>query len=279
MPMSQAFKEPSFPGAAAVTEPLRHPFPYLRRGRHPGDRQPPEGGLCRDRRASGNITRSRPCPIRESSTIMRSMGFGFDCSSIAELRLSRRVGGRGEDIMYTSNNTSHEEFVEAASERRLHPQPRRHLPRRQGPGHARTHLLSLQSRTHGGSATISSATRSKPNTGSATTRSSTPTARPKPGAPDVSASTPCSPQTSSTIGTWCRPPACFSIWSPRSSAELAITFEFINIGGGLGIPYQPDVAELRSDGHGPGDHRPASRRFERAHGYATGPLSWRAAAI
>ncbi|EKD38678.1 MAG: hypothetical protein ACD_75C00647G0003 [uncultured bacterium] len=28
------------------------------------------------------------------------------------------------------------------------------------------------------------------------------------------------------------------------SAELDITFEFINIGGGMGIPYQPGVAEL-----------------------------------
>ena len=26
--------------------------------------------------------------------------------------------------------------------------------------------------------------------------------------------------------------------------ELGITFEFINIGGGLGIPYEPDVAGL-----------------------------------
>ncbi len=46
--------------------------------------------------------------------LMGDMGFGFDCSSIAELLLSRQVGGRGEDIMYTSNNTSLEEFLEAA---------------------------------------------------------------------------------------------------------------------------------------------------------------------
>lgn len=45
--------------------------------------------------------------------IMKSMGFGFDCSSIAEIVLSRRIGAFGEDIMFTSNNTSHEEFVVA----------------------------------------------------------------------------------------------------------------------------------------------------------------------
>ncbi|MCU0584712.1 MAG: diaminopimelate decarboxylase [Desulfobacterales bacterium] len=46
--------------------------------------------------------------------IMREMGFGFDCSSIAELELSRRIGARGEEIMFTSNNTAPEEFLEAS---------------------------------------------------------------------------------------------------------------------------------------------------------------------
>jgi diaminopimelate decarboxylase len=48
--------------------------------------------------------------------IMRDMGFGFDCSSVAELVLARRVGGRGDDIMFTSNNTSQQEFQEAADQ-------------------------------------------------------------------------------------------------------------------------------------------------------------------
>ncbi len=39
-------------------------------------------------------------------------------------------------------------------------------------------------------------------------------------------------------------------------AELAITFEFINIGGGLGIPYKPGIAALDLAVHGPGDNRP-----------------------
>ncbi len=42
--------------------------------------------------------------------IMKDMGFGFDCSSISELILSRSVGAVGEDIMFTSNNTLREEF-------------------------------------------------------------------------------------------------------------------------------------------------------------------------
>jgi diaminopimelate decarboxylase len=49
-------------------------------------------------------------------TILHQMGLGFDCSSIPELVLSRSVGARGSDIMFTSNNTSHAEFQSAASE-------------------------------------------------------------------------------------------------------------------------------------------------------------------
>ncbi len=42
--------------------------------------------------------------------IMKDMGFGFDCSSIPELTLARRLGSRGDDLMLTSNNTNPAEF-------------------------------------------------------------------------------------------------------------------------------------------------------------------------
>jgi diaminopimelate decarboxylase len=48
--------------------------------------------------------------------IMHSLGFGFDCSSIAELALSRQVGAHGEEIMFTSNNTSPKEFAAAEAD-------------------------------------------------------------------------------------------------------------------------------------------------------------------
>lgn len=48
--------------------------------------------------------------------IMQSLGFGFDCSSVAELRLCRDLGARGEAIMFTSNNTSQTDFQAAAAE-------------------------------------------------------------------------------------------------------------------------------------------------------------------
>lgn len=45
--------------------------------------------------------------------ILKQRGFGFDCSSVPELALSRRIGARGDDIMFTSNNTSKEQFKAA----------------------------------------------------------------------------------------------------------------------------------------------------------------------
>ena len=46
-------------------------------------------------------------------TIMKKMGFGFDCSSTPEVELSRQIGSFGEDIMFTSNNTSISQFEHA----------------------------------------------------------------------------------------------------------------------------------------------------------------------
>src|SRR4051812_28054414 len=48
-------------------------------------------------------------------SIMKKLGFGFDCSSIPELHLARSVGAKPEEIMFTSNNTSRDEFDAALS--------------------------------------------------------------------------------------------------------------------------------------------------------------------
>jgi diaminopimelate decarboxylase len=45
--------------------------------------------------------------------ILHSEGFGIDCSSIAELELAERIGMHGEEIMFTSNDTPAEEFRKA----------------------------------------------------------------------------------------------------------------------------------------------------------------------
>ena len=48
--------------------------------------------------------------------IMQNLGFGFDCSSIAEILLARKIKSKGEDIMFTSNNTSEHEFKTASED-------------------------------------------------------------------------------------------------------------------------------------------------------------------
>lgn len=45
--------------------------------------------------------------------LLKEEGCGTDCSSLAELMISDRVGIRGENIMFSSNNTPAEEFIEA----------------------------------------------------------------------------------------------------------------------------------------------------------------------
>ncbi|WP_321494979.1 diaminopimelate decarboxylase [uncultured Desulfobacter sp.] len=42
--------------------------------------------------------------------LLRSQGFGFDCSSVPEIALARNVGSTAEDIMFTSNNTTREQL-------------------------------------------------------------------------------------------------------------------------------------------------------------------------
>lgn len=55
-------------------------------------------------------------PNRVIMDLMRRLGFGFDCSSIPELFLARDVFAQGNDIMFTSNNTSLPEYIAATGE-------------------------------------------------------------------------------------------------------------------------------------------------------------------
>jgi len=55
----------------------------------------------------------KACPNPYLMKILRSEGFGIDCSSLAELEIAEKVGLRGEEIMFTSNDTPAEEYVKA----------------------------------------------------------------------------------------------------------------------------------------------------------------------
>jgi diaminopimelate decarboxylase len=60
-----------------------------------------------------NFYAVKACPNPSILRILANEGMGMDCSSIPEILLSNRVGVNGEGIMFTSNNTSVEEFAYA----------------------------------------------------------------------------------------------------------------------------------------------------------------------
>lgn len=55
----------------------------------------------------------KACPNPHILKILKEEGMGADCSSMAELILAERIGLRGEEIMFTSNDTPLEEFQKA----------------------------------------------------------------------------------------------------------------------------------------------------------------------
>ncbi len=55
----------------------------------------------------------KACPNPFLMKILREEGFGIDCSSMAELVLAEKLGMRGEEIMFTSNDTPDYEYRKA----------------------------------------------------------------------------------------------------------------------------------------------------------------------
>ncbi len=112
MPMSQGFKDRLYPNLAEIAEHFGTPFHlYDEAGiRETGQRLKDAFGEVKGFREYFAV---KALPNPRILAIIRDMGFGFDCSSVAELVLSRQVGARGDDIMFTSNNTSKAEFQAA----------------------------------------------------------------------------------------------------------------------------------------------------------------------
>ncbi len=115
MPMSQSFKERLFPIAQQLVDHYGTPFHIYD---EVGIRETGEAL----KKAFAGIDGFREyyavkaLPNPRILELMHDMGFGFDCSSIAELVLSRQVGARAEDLMFTSNNTTVAEFAAAAAD-------------------------------------------------------------------------------------------------------------------------------------------------------------------
>ncbi|PLX91307.1 MAG: diaminopimelate decarboxylase [Desulfuromonas sp.] len=113
MPMSQSFKERLFPIAEQLVEHYGTPFHiYDEVGiRETGENLKKTFSAFPEFREYYAV---KALPNPRILELMRDMGFGFDCSSIAELVSSREIGASGEDLMLTSNNTSQDVFKVAA---------------------------------------------------------------------------------------------------------------------------------------------------------------------
>jgi diaminopimelate decarboxylase len=198
--------------------------------------------------------------------IMREMGFGFDCSSIAELKLSRQLGARGSEIMFTSANTSQEEYREAAADGGCIlnlddtsfvdkvPQMPELICFRYNPGDRRTgnSIIGNPVEAKYGVAheQIIEAYRHAIERGAS-----------RFGLHTMLAS---NERHYSYMVETARMLLEMVEWI---SGELGIRFEFVNIGGGLGIPYQPDdeVLDLTAMGS---EITAAFDAFREKHGYA-----------
>lgn len=109
MPLSSSFTDRLYPALPKICDHYGTPF-------HIYDEEGIRETCTRLRAAFAGIEDFREfyavkaLPNPAILRIMKDMGFGFDCSSIPELILSRDVGGTGDEIMFTSNNTSSAEF-------------------------------------------------------------------------------------------------------------------------------------------------------------------------
>ncbi len=57
-----------------------------------------------------NFFAVKACPTPGIMKVLQQQGMGFDCSTRAELEMVKRMGIKGTDIFYTSNNTPLEDF-------------------------------------------------------------------------------------------------------------------------------------------------------------------------
>lgn len=198
-------------------------------------------------------------------TIMKELGFGFDCSSIAELQLCRKIGARGEDIMFTSNNTSKADFNEAAKQggcivnlddisllEKMVDIPEL-ISFRYNPGEKRT-----------GNDIIGNPIEAKYGVSHNQIVDAFRLAKEKGvqrfGLHTMLASNELNYQYMVQTA------QMLLDLVAEISSKLDITFDFINIGGGLGIPYEPDVPGLDLDAMGK-EITALFKQFSKENGY------------
>jgi diaminopimelate decarboxylase len=245
MPMSPSFKDRLFPILPELAEHYGTPF-------HVYDETGIRATAERLNRAFAGIPGFREyyavkaLPNLRIQQLMFDLGFGFDCSSIPELITSRQVGARGEDIIFTSNNTSQEEyrFAEADGGCILNLDDISFIPKvpnfpelicfRYNPGPRRT-----------GNIIIGNPVEAKYGVAHeqlvAAYRQANARGAKRFGLHTMVAS-------NERDYTYMVETARMLLeLTALLKAELGIELEFVNIGGGLGIPYRPDQEGLNLD--------------------------------
>lgn len=242
MPMTQGFKDRLYPQLPAIVAHYGTPFHIYDEA---GIRE--TGRLLQEAFADIPVFREyyavKALPNPSVLAIMQDMGFGFDCSSTTELMLARQLGARGADIMFTSNNTSPEDFQAAAADGGCIlnlddislidkvPEMPELICFRYNPGNRRTgnDIIGKPEEAKYGVSheQIINAYRQAQARGAKRFGLHTMLASNELHYSYMVQTTAMLLELVETI-----------------SAELGIAFEFINIGGGLGIPYLPDIDPL-----------------------------------
>ncbi|MBE2184447.1 MAG: diaminopimelate decarboxylase [Anaerolineae bacterium] len=279
MPMSSSFKARLFPHLPDIAEHFGTPF-------HIYD----ETGIRETAASLKQAFASSPgfreyfavkaLPNPHILTILRDCGFGFDCSSMPELALSRGVGARGQDIMFTSNNTTPEEFTIATAEGGciLNLDDISHLQ------HLSTVPNLISFRYNPGARRTGNAIIGKPEEAKfgvdhdhilSAYRAAQAMGVSRFGLHTMLVS---NERDYRYMGQTAEMLLELAAWL---SQALNITFEFINIGGGLGIPYKPQDAPLNIVSLGrdigerfaafAGTHGAAPKLYMESGRYVTGP--------
>jgi diaminopimelate decarboxylase len=107
MPMSEAFQERLFPALPGIISHFGTPF-HIYDERGITDTAEQWKALFKDIKGFKEFFAVKALPNPAILRLMKSLGFGLDCSSISEVLLARQCGFNPEDILLTSNNTSDE---------------------------------------------------------------------------------------------------------------------------------------------------------------------------
>lgn len=174
--------------------------------------------------------------------VLKDEGFGADCSSLPELLLSQQVGLDGEAIMFTSNDTPAEEFVHAAEMgANINLDDISHIPFLEKACGKLPELVCFRYNPgplKGGNAIIGKPEEAKYGFTREQLFEGYKMLKDKGvkrfGLHTMVASNELNPQYFIDTAI-----LLFDLII-ELQAELGITFEFVNLGGGIGIPYRPD---------------------------------------